>query len=112
MKYLSNAFSLNMLDHELHAMSFGVDAKDVPVEAKSIVGHSDVAKLIGEALGRDVPANRESVTLQQGDSLFVGQYRGPRLPEGTTVLPEGSTIEFWRVEVMSNPVQACPYCAC
>ena len=33
-------------------------------------------------LGREVPCNRASVTLAHGDEVLVGQYSGPRLPEG------------------------------
>lgn len=32
---------------------------------------------------------------------LVGQYRGPRLPDGATTLPEGATIEWWHVVPMS-----------
>lgn len=45
----------------------------------------------------EVPVNRASYTLVPGEKLLVAQYKGPRLPEGATKLPEGATIEFYLV---------------
>lgn len=47
----------------------------------------------------ELPANRASVKLEPGEKMIVAQYSGPRLPEGTTALPEGAKIEFILVEV-------------
>jgi hypothetical protein len=41
-----------------------------------------------------VPTNRATVSLKKGDTVVVGQYRGSRLPEGATTLPEGATIQW------------------
>jgi hypothetical protein len=43
--------------------------------------------------------NRANVSLAAGDRVLVGQYSGPRLPEGTTTLPEGATIKWLVVTV-------------
>ena len=72
------------------AESFGLDIL-------SAVGHADTAALFSTILGRDIPANRASVKLDDETILLVGQYTGPRLPEGTTELPAGATIVWWRV---------------
>jgi len=45
----------------------------------------------------DAAAERRSVTFTPGDVALVAQYRGPRLPEGATELPEGAMIQFWKV---------------
>lgn len=104
MTYLSNAFSLNMLSGE----SFSLKVTKVPVEAvietlksgfKSVCGHADTARLFSEILGIPVESNRETLKLQKGDTLIVGQYSGPRLPEGCTQLPPGATIEWYMVEI-------------
>lgn len=50
-------------------------------------------------LGHPVPMNRVNVQLHPGDSALVGQYTGPRLPEGATQLPEGARILWLRVDV-------------
>jgi hypothetical protein len=47
-------------------------------------------------LGVTIACNRESITLTDGDILLVGQYVGPRLPEGATTLPENSRID-WKI---------------
>lgn len=97
MNYLANAFSLNMVRRSnLAAVRLrpSLAAEWSAYKAKgavSIVGHADTAALLG------VTCNRQSVTLQPGDVLIVAQYVGPRLPEGTTTLPEGARFDFVRV---------------
>ncbi len=116
MLYLTNAFSLNMLDEwclsdpeaVTHVLIEPVADPAVfltvaePVHGqpiKSIVGHEDVAALFAAVLGRDVPVNRESVKLGENDELLVGQYFGPRLPAGATELPEGAQLFWVRVTI-------------
>lgn len=73
-------------------------------EVVSCVGHADTAAVLGGQLGMELPVNRVSVKLRDRienergvfqDLLIVGQYVGPRLPEGATQLPEGAQIEWW-----------------
>ena len=64
-------------------------------EVVSCIGHADTAAILSGILGMDLPPNRVSVKLTDHDTLLVGQYIGPRLPEGATTLPEGATIEWW-----------------
>jgi hypothetical protein len=52
-----------------------------------------------DVLGIDVPAVRSTVSLKKGDTAIIGQYRGPRLPEGSSKLPEGATIQWLRLTV-------------
>ena len=91
--YLSNAFSLQM-QGEFFAETSPISIEDVPKNFISIVGHADVAAVLSDLLGYKVPVNRVTVSLQPGDVLFVGQYCGPRLPEGATKLPEGAVIKW------------------
>lgn len=121
--YICNAFSLSMLDREEQAKAKGVGAPwgdstaphpsiprpvDDPRawlkqragrdwEIVSAVGHSDTARIFSGILGREVEPNRVSVRLEYGDIALIGQYVGPRLPEGATELPEGARIEWWAV---------------
>ncbi len=60
----------------------------------SAIGHADTARVLG------VEMNRVNVTLKRGDTAFVAQLQGGRLPEGSTTLPEGFTFKFVKVEVM------------
>lgn len=95
MKYISNAFSLQMVPRHLLASVRIAPCERPPMPSYmrpdsglSIVGHADTARVLG------VQFNRESVTLQPGDSLFVAQLVGGRLPEGATTLPEGARFEW------------------
>lgn len=105
---IANAFSLSMLDRDAQG---GPDARiprPVPcprwivdaaaadgAEIVSVVGHADTAALFSGIIGIPVAANRATITLGPEDRLLVGQYIGPRLPEGATALPEGARIEWW-----------------
>lgn len=114
MKYLTNAIALSMLPraegplrpwlyplHDAkHAARELLDSGDGPWE--SIVGHADTATLFGRLLGCDVEARRVTVSLDVGDLLIVGQYRGPRLPEGATQLPDGAAIQWWEMVIAAE----------
>jgi len=67
--------------------------------AKSIVGHADTAAVLSSILGMEVKFNRETVSLVKGDTLIVGQYKGPRMEEGCKALPPGATIEWLFVTI-------------
>lgn len=116
---LSNAFSLNMIPEgspeEMYfkplTLSEAQEIINQADEVISIVGHADTAVVLGNELGIKVTPNR--VTWQfdldkhpfaGGDGtvdvekLMVGQYTGPRLPEGATELPEGATIKWYLID--------------
>lgn len=94
--YISNAFSLQMLNSD--AM---ISVEEIPEEdfnnvkniAKSVVGHEDTANVLG------VEFNRENITLNKGDILYVAQIVGGRLPEGATELPDGFRFKFLKVAI-------------
>ena len=114
--YIGNAFSLSMLDRETQARSPGdcLDgarwprpcpdpinylrgAENAGFAIISAVGHTDTAALFSTILDRPIAVNRVSVKLDSNSAILVGQYQGPRLPEGATTLPEGASIEWWLV---------------
>ena len=64
-------------------------------EIVSVLGHASTQALFEKALGVPIPVNRTSLKLGSGERILVGQYMGPRLPEGATELPEGATLEWW-----------------
>lgn len=103
MRYILNAFSLNMLGSEDYVLRVRPlsreDAAALAADAVSAVGHADTAAIFAAELGVPVACDRRTVTLQRGDQALVGQYIGPRLPEGATTLPEGATIAWRLVEV-------------
>lgn len=114
--YIGNAFSLSMLDRETQQREVGnpfatvriprpvddpigfiANYATAGVEVISAVGHADTAAVFSAVLDRPIGVNRVSIKLTGEDRLLVGQYIGPRLPEGATTLPEGATIEWWVV---------------
>ena len=56
---------------------------------------ADTAAIFSQQLGVEIPAARVTVSLTHGEIILVGQYSGPRLPEGATTLPEGATIKWF-----------------
>jgi hypothetical protein len=98
MDYVSNAFSLNMLENKCARIDthnlFDREAAAYCKNAYSVVGHESTAAVISNTLGVDVPFRRESLVLYPEDRLLVAQYLGPRLEEGATVLPEGASLQF------------------
>ena len=112
--YLGNAFSLNMVSIEKFTLirARKVTPSDVPVDAISAIGHADTARVVSGILGREIPANRVNVALEEGDVLYVAQYKGPRLEEGATKLPEGATLEFLEVTLRPNGCGNCPAVDC
>jgi len=104
MKYILNAFSLNMVGNfpcnlAVDEVSVGV-ARVLAANVTSGVGHADTAAVFSSVLGMNIPMNRATFTLTQGDSVLVGQYSGQRMPEGSTTLPEGANIKWLVVTVL------------
>ncbi len=115
--YIGNAFSLNMLANlEGAEVEFkGIEIDEVPArDCESIVGHSSTASLFSALLGVEVAENRATYTLAAYDLLYVGQYSGPRLPEGATSLPEGASLKWYQVRIVrtieTSEEEHCPHC--
>lgn len=101
---LLNAFSLNMLavfpaQPLFEEISLDEARESLATGFQSAVGHADTAAVFSSQLGIEVPANRTTISLSKGSVVVIGQYIGPRLPEGSTTLPEGATIKWFRVTV-------------
>lgn len=103
---ITNAFSIDMLEEKNEVLAFRPTEIEtvrniltvwIPQvkSVESAVGHADTAAIFSSVLGTEVPCNRTSVTLSKGTMLIVGQYTGPRLDEGATLLPEGAEIKWW-----------------
>ena len=105
---IANTFTSKMLD-----LSGGrIDAQFCPVTPdiikdyieesgsfESFVGHADTAAVFSSQLGLDMLCNRATFQLEEDHILFVGQYKGPHLPEGATSLPEGAKVEWAMVTI-------------
>lgn len=105
---VSNAFSLNMLGDGTDAVKIdGVRVSKEQAEVyireylkqqKEIVnaiGHADLAAIVAQMFPDLPPAQRHDVILDADSALLVMQYRGPRLSEGCTKLPDGARLEIW-----------------
>lgn len=101
---LGNAFSLNMIQGNKTLKTRVLDIEQVQDLVKervptSAVGHGDTATIVSGLIGKQITSNRITVKLESGDDILVAQYKGPRLEEGATVLPEGASIEWVMVTV-------------
>ena len=103
--FILNAFSLNMIvgnaDIVVREITRGM-AASLADACTSAVGHADTAAVFSSVLGVEIPCNRVTVALKDGDVALVGQYSGPRLPEGATTLPDGAAIK-WVVVGVETP---------
>ena len=106
MIYLTNAFSLQMLNLERvnYIEVTPITQKEVKKLLNngfiSIIGHRDTANILSNVLNLIVPYNRISIKLNLEDTLIVAQLIGGRLPEGIYTLPEGYKIEFLKVNIV------------
>ena len=107
MIYVSNAFSLQMLNMEKvnTVITSPLSVEEVKEllltnDFVSAVGHPDTAVIISSILNVNIPFNRINVSLSPGDVLIVAQLTGGRLPEGSTTLPEGFHFKFVKVELV------------
>ena len=101
--FLFNAFSLNMVSGSgaLRYKEITADEAKARLAAgfESAIGHQDMANTLSSVIGVKVPMNRVSNSLKAGDEFVVAQYKGPRLPEGATTLPEGARIVFFDCKI-------------
>ena len=117
--YVCNAFSLKMLPEWVAVGLIGFqrltleEARAVIARAiedgdtvTSTVGHADTAAIFSTQLGVDVPMNRVDARFIPGiePTMLVGQYYGPRLPEGATALPEGAEIQWLLISFDENGI--------
>lgn len=102
---LANAFSLQMLDSSVTNAQFeNIDTikmtelvKNADAEIISAIGHIDTANVLSSMLGVEICPNRINVHIAKGDSVYVAQIMGGRLPEGATTLPENFNLKFIKV---------------
>ena len=99
-KYLTNAFSIQMLSGSATVKFEEIDTTEVPTNVISAIGHADTAAVLSDILGFEIPMNRTFVTLEEDTEVYVAQLIGGRLPEGATTLPEGFRFKFFRVKIV------------
>lgn len=97
MKYIANSFSPKMLKCKKAKVSFKQISeetfkKQIP-HSKSIIGHKELADLIG------VEANRESVQLEHGDIVYCVLAKAERLPEGHAMVTDKRDFYYVQCKV-------------
>src|SRR3989304_4090094 len=107
---LLNSLSLNMVPPNCKIRVWEVNeymAADTlsAGHVENCIGHADTDAVVRAALlaagSAPLPlGQRITVSLLPGDYALVAQYIGPRLAEGTTVLPKGARIEYRMVEII------------
>ena len=91
MLYLVNAFSMNMVQSfpcGIHVIEVSTTVAKTMVKDSQIVNaveQADIAELFSSVLSIDVPCNRATVSLGEGDYALIGQYQGTRPPSGETI---------------------------
>lgn len=100
MKYVTNAFSLQMLrepDCLVNITEIDYDAfKALSYDAYSAIGHHDIAGVL------ELKYNRESIKINEDDVVLVAQLFGGRLPENCTELPENVELRFFCIRLMKK----------
>lgn len=109
MEYISNSFSLSMLQG---IVPCSISVREINVgEVKnknltSCVGHESTGKVLSQIFKREIPVNRVSLSLKKGDILVVAQVL-ERLQEGVVLNEEqvkqlliNGKIKFYKVEVL------------
>ena len=118
MIYISDSFSLAMLDREQQrkdcakGRAGGFPRIPYPVDEpkawirdrvrtfgmpESIAVHDGMAAVLSSKLEIELRRNPGLVRLADSDVLLVGQYFGVPWPEGVTIMPKGGRIEWWGV---------------
>lgn len=95
-KYLSNAFSLQMLENQRATVEIfpaGIKSLTQLKHYESSVGHEEFANQLG------VKFNRTNLKLKEGDELIVAQYIGGRMPENKEIKISLEDVVFFRVRV-------------
>ena len=105
MRYVVNAFSLNMckMPHRTEVDHLTPDEFRAELRHPDVVqaiGFENTAAIVSGLLGCPIRHNRIDVALQPGDIALVAQYDGPRLEPGVTQLPEGAKIVWQRVTIL------------
>ena len=96
-KYIGNAFSFQMLKGRKGELLWEEIPKSTFLEetgdAKSCVGNTDVANILG------VEYNREPICLKDSDLLYLCLLYGKKLPLGAKKLPSGCNLKYLKVKL-------------
>jgi hypothetical protein len=96
--YLANAFSISMVEQLLQRKPVTLRLERINTETVrlfltsqsfiSAIGHTATANALSKILGINVPANRTTITMSEGDLLIVFQLSMGRLAPGKELTEE------------------------
>ena len=96
--YLVNAFSISMVEPLLQRRPVTLRLERISTETVklfltsqsfiSAIGHAATANALSKILGINVPVNRTTITMSEGDLLIVFQLSVGRLPPGKELTEE------------------------
>lgn len=89
-KSLTDVF--NICGEDEIELSFIIYGEPVHLHFINAFGHQSTCDLIEARKGIHIKMNRVSLCLDEGWTLIIPQYRGARLPEGATELPQGAEL--------------------
>lgn len=84
-KFNENIKALLMSPSDFYIIGVGF------IHIRNGFGHQSTGDLLRNKYNIDIPTNRTSLEMECG-VIFVPQYRGPRLAEGATELPQGAKL--------------------
>lgn len=106
-----NALTLNIL-HELFDYLTEINIKvtninllEIPFnDCISYVGHKDLIEVVkneASKLGKEIniELNRSNYKYAPGDVIYIIQYIGDRLPEGSKSLPENAKLKYFKATI-------------
>jgi len=109
MTYLTNAFSLQMINGAFEAKvrikKLSADQACLKLQDgfTSAVGHEDTAKFLSEFLGIYIPCNRFNLRLEDNDTLIVAQYVKGRL-NGEPIQFNPEDFRFYEVKLLERRI--------
>lgn len=97
MNYIANSFSPKMLSGKKNIVSFKTISEQQfnkqILHSKSIIGHEELAQMVG------VEANRESISLQHGDTVYCVLAKANRLPENHSFIKDKDSLYYVKCKV-------------
>jgi len=109
MTYLTNAFSLQMLngarEAKISVKKLSVDQVCLKLQETfvSAIGHESTARFLSELFGVYIPYNRFNLRINDSDSVIVAQYVKGRL-NGELINPKPDDFAFYEVKLLERRI--------
>lgn len=108
MLYLTNAFSLDMLEineiKSIDIIPYSIDYLKTYLTKRNFISaieHQSTAEILSNLLNLHIPMNRISVKMTENDAIIVFQYSDPGLEEGMITLPKNAGFKVYKILLTS-----------